>query len=143
MVSSAVKYLSSEDEELVVESDYKIPFAALCAQLEVAGVRDKIYYKSFKASAAFKNWTKGIKDLELFIEDKFPKLTEAEELALYQVMYKLLIVGMYKLKTPVTLATVANNTARCQEVLNIGFPEYIKSGLGYLIIAAMSGKGKE
>ena len=69
MIGSAVNYLSGDDEELVVESDYKIPFAALCTQLEVAGVRDKVYYKSFKVSAGFKNWTKSIKELELFIED--------------------------------------------------------------------------
>ena len=141
-VRSAINYLSSEQEETVVKDEHRIAFGALSSQLAVAGIRDKVNYKAFSSSAAFKNWTKSIEDLELFIKDKFPKLSENEERALYGLMYKLLITVMQKQKMHMTLATVSNNTSRCQEVLSNEFPQYIQSGLGYLIIAAMTEKGK-
>ncbi len=141
-IRSAINFLQSEDDTVEVANEYRIPFAALSMQLEVAGIRDKTYYQAFKSSAAFKNWIKSIKDLESFIEDRFPKLKESEKRALYGLMYKLLIAVMQKQKMPMTMATVASNTSRCQEVLNTEFPEYIQSGLGHLIISAMTEKGK-
>lgn len=130
------------NEEGDATNEENVVFQAMVEELRSVGVRQATTYESFRQTAAFKPWKKGIKEVDLFLNTKFGKYSfkKTDKHALCRLLFRTMLEEMRERGIPISLGSVAANVIRIPEMFERAFPGYLESGLAHLIPLAMKRK---
>lgn len=129
---------TSKEQKIENEDEYEL-FEAAKAGLAASGIRYQISYQSFSETKYYKAWKKGFNTVVEFVNTSFRGFIKkkAQKVGLYRILIKSLIIELSSRGIPVSLNTIAMNLHRIPQVFDRAFPDYLKSGIAFLVPQAM------
>jgi hypothetical protein len=112
---------------------------AVKSELAREGVRSAISYKSITESRYANTWRKGVSVTNEFLDTTFKGhiKSDTHKLGLCRVLARITIDELKKREIPISIGTIASNLQRVPQSFDNAFPNYIRSGLAYLVADSM------
>jgi hypothetical protein len=129
-------------EPTTTDDNEAMLFHAVRAELTAHGLNGKIPYSRLKDSNYYKSWSQGLTVVNQFIDQHFQShiKSKIQRIGICRVIIQVLIADLKRLHIPPSLGTIARNLHRVPQAFDNQFPNYIQSGLAYLVIQAMTKK---
>lgn len=121
-----------------------ILFDAVKAELSANGLNGNIPFGTLKESKYYNSWCKGLNVVKQFIDQHFQKYITSQpvRIGINRILIQILLADLKRLGVPPSLGTIARNLPRVPQAFDNQFPNYINSGLAYLVIKAITTKRK-
>jgi len=115
-------------------------FDAVRAELSANGFNGKIPFSNLKEGNYYKAWQKGLGVVNQFIDEHFQShiKSKVQRIGICRIIIQVLLSDLKRLNIPPSLGTIARNLHRVPQTFDNQFPNYIQSGLAYLVIKAMT-----
>jgi hypothetical protein len=131
-------------EEPVIDDSEALLFDAVRAELSANGFNGAIPFSTLKDSKYYNSWCKGTKVVNQFIEQHFKTYITSQpvRIGINRILIQILLADLKRLGVPPSLGTIARNMHRVPQAFDNQFPNYINSGLAYLVVKAITTKRK-
>lgn len=134
--TNADQNISNENESIL--------FEAVKAELAANGFNGRIPYSTLKESNFYKTWGRGLTVVNQFIDQHFKEhiTRRVQHIALCRILIAALLAELKRQHIPPSLGSIARNLHRVPQAFDNQFPNYLQSGLAYMVLKAMSVKCK-
>ena len=102
----------------------------------------RLGFAAFSQTATYKPYKRGEQAIADFLGTAFPTFDRVSLTAMTQLLVECLVDDLKARKIPLSLGTLCNNLERAPQVFRDGFPGYIESGHGSIILRQIT-RGKD